>query len=131
MSCKFSDGLSIKPDYTIEAVCTTDDAKHMINKIKNIKYGRKKMKRDEILHEAESLICGDRDQQYGSPENSFCEIAKLWADYLDRDITAHDVAIMMSLFKIARIKTGVRKGDNYADGIGYLACACEIGDKNE
>ena len=40
MSCKFSDGLSIKPDYTIEAVCTTDDAKHMINKIKNIKYGR-------------------------------------------------------------------------------------------
>lgn len=86
------------------------------------------MERAELLKEAENCICRDRDIQYGSPENSFGEIAKMWSGYLDKEITAHDVGVMMTLFKIARIKTGHIKSDNYIDAIGYIACAGEMSD---
>ena len=39
--------------------------------------------------------------------------------------SAKDVAMMLALLKVARIKTGV-KGDSYVDLAGYAACAGEI-----
>ena len=84
------------------------------------------MKRKEILENAIKCVCGDRDEQYGSPENSFEEIAKLWSAYLDLEVSSVDVAVMMALFKIARIKTGVQKDDSWIDAAGYLACGGEI-----
>lgn len=84
------------------------------------------MTRNEILDEAKRIICGDRDQQYGSPEDNFATIARLWSDYLGHPIEAVDVGIMMTLFKIARIMTGTHKDDSYIDAIGYMACAAEI-----
>lgn len=89
------------------------------------------MKRDAVLNAAEKIVCGDREQQYGSPEDTFSEIAKMWGAYLDRVITPHDVAIMMSLMKIARIKNGRYKEDSYIDACGYIACAAEIGERDE
>ena len=87
--------------------------------------------RKSILAEAERCVCTDREQQYGTPENNFALIARLWREYLDTDnaITAHDVAIMMALLKIARIATGRFKADSYVDACGYLACAGEIAHK--
>ncbi len=89
--------------------------------------------RKSILAEAEKCVCTDREQQYGSPENNFSLIARLWREYLDCDnpITAHDVAMMMALLKIARIASGQTKEDNYVDLAGYAACAGEIGLKGE
>ena len=86
------------------------------------------MRRAEILENARKCVCGDREQDYGSPENNFALIARLWREYLDTDkpITAHDVAVMMALLKIARIATGRYKADSYVDACGYLACAGEI-----
>ena len=86
------------------------------------------MTRKEILAEAERCVCTDREQQYGAPESNFSLIARLWREYLDTDnpITAHDVAMMMALLKIARIATGKPKTDNYIDLAGYAACAGEI-----
>ena len=83
------------------------------------------MTRKEILDAAEKCVCGDRDAQYGSPENSFGVIARLWSVYLDRELDAKDVAAMMSLFKVARIKTGANKADNWIDLAGYAACGGE------
>ena len=84
--------------------------------------------RKTILAEAERCVCTDREEEYGNAENNFALIARLWREYLDTDnaITAHDVAIMMALLKIARIATGTFKGDSYVDACGYLACAGEI-----
>lgn len=84
------------------------------------------MTRKEILAAAEKCVCGDRDEQYGSPANSFTEIARLWSVYLDRDVSAKDVAVLMSLFKVARIKTGAQKADNWVDLAGYAACGGEL-----
>ena len=88
------------------------------------------MTREEILETAKKCVCGDREQDYGSPERSFDVIARLWNAYLEDRMTimlgAKDVALMMALFKIARIMTGHGKADNWADGCGYLACGGEI-----
>lgn len=82
--------------------------------------------RRKVLEEAVKCVCQDREGQYGSPENSFNEIAKLWTVWLGMKITPQDVAVMMAMLKIARIKTGRFKEDSYIDACGYLACAAEI-----
>ena len=83
-------------------------------------------KRAEILHEAEKCICGQREQDYGSPEDNFSIIAGLWTKYTGTEITALDVAMMMCLLKIARIKNGGGTGDSFVDLAGYAACGGEI-----
>ena len=83
--------------------------------------------RRQILDAAIQCVCSDREAQYGSPEDSFNRIAKLWTAYHDVPYTAHDVAMMMALLKVARIAEGRFKDDNYTDLAGYAACAAEIG----
>ena len=86
------------------------------------------MERATILQKAKECVCGDREEDYGTPENNFQVIANLWNNYLNIDyITPLDVAMMMSLLKIARIKTGKYKEDSFIDLAGYAACAGEIG----
>ena len=84
------------------------------------------MTRVEILESARKCVCGDREQDYGSPEHSFAKIAELWSAYCSIAFSAKDVAVMMALMKIARIRTGHGKEDNWVDGCGYLACGGEI-----
>ena len=93
------------------------------------------MTRPEILDAAAKCVCGDREQDYGSPENNFRTIASLWEVYLrgkcvsiDADVTilAEDVAAMLALLKIARIASGHTKADNWIDLAGYAACGGEI-----
>lgn len=82
--------------------------------------------RAEILDAAKKIVTGDREKQYGSPEDNFGVIARLWSAYAGREFTPVDVAMMMTLLKVARIKTGYYKADSYIDACGYLACAAEI-----
>lgn len=82
--------------------------------------------RSRILQQAEICICGEREQDYGSPESNFGIIAKLWTDYTGTLITSLDVAMMMCLLKIARIKNGGGTGDSFVDLCGYGACGGEI-----
>lgn len=88
------------------------------------------MTRKEVLEMAEKCVCTDRNEQYGEPEDNFKAIADFWNVYLKHakpdELSARDVANMMTLFKIARMSTGTPKEDNYVDAIGYLACGCEI-----
>lgn len=89
------------------------------------------MNRKEILEAAQKCVCGDREQDYGSPENNFNTIANLWADYLSvkvepTDIEPKDVAAMLALLKIARIATGHAKEDNWVGLAGYAGCGGEI-----
>lgn len=87
--------------------------------------------RKKILEETIRVVCGDRDDKYGKPEKSLGEIANLWSVYLGVPITAKDASVMMCLFKIARIKTGVNKNDNYVDACGYMATAGELESEEE
>lgn len=88
------------------------------------------MKREEILEQAKICVCGHRQSDYGTPEDNFNRIGKLWSAYMDIEFTAKDVAIMMALLKVARIKTG-NSIDSSIDLAGYAACAGEIYTKEE
>ena len=96
------------------------------------------MKRAEILEAARVCVCGEREQEYGTPENNFETIGLLWGVYLRaahpeinlaiNGITPKDVATMMALLKVARIATGSNP-DSFVDLAGYAACAGEIATK--
>ena len=84
------------------------------------------MKTSEFLKTADNLVKGDRDKDYGDKTENHNNIAKLWSAYLDTKVEAHDVAIMMSLLKIARTKLGAVSKDTYVDMAAYGAIAGEI-----
>lgn len=85
--------------------------------------------REHILNTAIKMVCGHREQDYGKPEDSFAIIADLWTAYLGlhgTPISPVDVAMMMALLKIARIKGGTGTEDSFVDLAGYAACGGEI-----
>ena len=88
------------------------------------------MTRKELLEKAMEATT-ERGQEYGKPEDNFATIARLWRVYLDTPINAHDVAMMMILFKVARAKANPGHIDNLVDIAGYAACAAELGAGNE
>ena len=83
------------------------------------------MTRKECLDEAAKCVLRDRNNSYGGPEDSFGVIANFWSVYLGRKVYPHDVAMMMSLLKIARIKANKGYADGYIDLAGYAACGAE------
>jgi len=88
------------------------------------------MTRAETLDKAKQCVCGQRENEYGSPEDNFQLIADLWSAYKNTKFTAIDVAMMMALLKIARIRTGTATDDSFVDLAGYAACGSEIASKN-
>lgn len=84
------------------------------------------MTREQILNNAIKQVTGKRTTDYGKPENNFGVIAGLWSTYLGIDISATDVAMLMSLMKIGRIKSGTATEDSFVDLAGYAACGGEI-----
>lgn len=80
--------------------------------------------RMSILGEAQSVIYGDREKTYGSPDKNLQVIANLWCHYLDRphgSITVDDVCNMMILLKVARLKNDPNHYDSQVDICGYAA----------
>ena len=71
-----------------------------------------------------SAVSGSRD--YGSPENNFQTIADFWSVYKGVKFSASDVAMMMALLKVARIKSGGGTEDSFVDLAGYAACGGEL-----
>ena len=91
-----------------------------------------KMTRSEILQKAKTVVTGERQQNYGTPEDNFKRIASLWNAYKGNNLfDAVDVAMMMALLKIARISTGTQTEDSFIDLAGYAACGGEIASEEE
>lgn len=91
------------------------------------------MTREEVLQAAAKCVNGNRQEDYGSPENNFGMVAVFWNAYLQSymcpnsiGIDSKDVAAMLGLLKIARIATGHGKADNWVDLAGYAACGGEL-----
>lgn len=81
--------------------------------------------RSQVLEKAADIISRDRNTDYGAPEDNFLTIAQLWAAYTGKFFEPHDVAAMMALVKIARIRTSPQKEDHWVDLAGYAACGAE------
>ena len=87
--------------------------------------------RGDVLDTAKSYVTKDRAADHGDMEDNFQRISDLWTAYLGFDliITSKDVAVMMTLLKIARIKSNATHPDNWIDACGYMACGGEIASK--
>lgn len=127
-------GEDVKPKRrTLGVSNPTDDIAEAVEKYLEAVKPRK-LTRVDILHKAEKCVCGQREQDYGTPEDNFTTIAELWEAYIraactsenaDVCVDAKDVAAMMALMKIARIAAGNGKADNWVDLAGYAACGAE------
>ena len=84
------------------------------------------MKRDQILDTAKEYVTKDRAATHGDAASNFGLIALYWGAHLDVAISATDVAVMMTLFKLARMKSNPAHIDNAIDAAAYAALAGEI-----
>lgn len=84
-------------------------------------------KRTKVLAKAIDLINGERQADYGTPQENFACIAKMWSAYLGHDIGPRDTANMMALLKLARLRNG-HHDDSSVDAAGYCALAAELTD---
>jgi hypothetical protein len=80
-----------------------------------------------ILEEANGLIHGDRNEQYGHPLDNHSTTAAFWSIYLEAirrrgkmELDAEDVCFLNILQKISReATTGAGKRDTVVDVAGY------------
>jgi hypothetical protein len=86
--------------------------------------------RDETLDKAKALINGERARDYGDAFAMHGRVAESWnwwlKEKINAEITADDVAMMMVLLKMARLRHNRLHEDSYCDMIGYAALAGEI-----
>ena len=83
--------------------------------------------KESICAEADRLVNGDRQRDYGTPLENFERIADFWTVLLEDKLEAgamvepQDVARCMILLKVAR-DMQTPKRDNAVDGAGYFKC---------
>lgn len=83
------------------------------------------MTRKECLDKAAECVLKNRAAEYGGMERNFETIADFWSVYLGVKLYDRDVAAMMSLLKIARMKSNPTHLDSAVDLAGYAACFAE------
>ena len=74
--------------------------------------------RKSVLTEAEGLVHGDRNADYGHPLDDFKRTAKIWGAILGFEITPAQVGLCMCGVKISR-ECNKSKRDNMVDLAGY------------
>lgn len=85
-----------------------------------------------MLHQAEALINGQRQKDYGDKLPNFSQIAEFWTAHLKfklapgQEVTAEDVALMMINVKQARLAKSPNHFDSILDVAGYAGCYDKI-----
>ena len=79
-----------------------------------------------VLDEAKRVITQDRAEEYGDASENFKDIADMWSTYLDHTLVEADVAAMMALMKIVRLKSNHTHRDSWVDIAGYSAIGAEV-----
>jgi len=81
------------------------------------------------MREANNLVNGERQGDYGTPRENYTGIAKVWSGILSpilkRDITPSEAALMMVGLKLQR-QAMKHKRDNLVDAHGYLLVYAHI-----
>jgi hypothetical protein len=85
---------------------------------------------ETILQEAQRLVHGDRQRDYGHPIDDFTRTARLWSAILDVAVTAEQVGLCMMAVKISR-QCNQPKRDNMTDAAGYAATVQMVVDERE
>lgn len=91
----------------------------------------KKGSNTTVLSEAEGLIFGDREDDYGTPKENLTTIADFWNVYIrarvnevgEVNLGPKDVAYLMGLLKLARLIKKQDHRDSQVDYAGYIGLA--------
>lgn len=86
--------------------------------------------RDDILARAAQLIRGDRASDYGDFKDNAACLAAMWGAYLGVQIDPRDVAPMLCLLKLMRLRNGGHE-DSWIDLAGYAGLGAEVDDLAE
>lgn len=77
---------------------------------------------ESVLGEADRLVSGDRQADYGHPLDDFTRTGRIWGAILGiPDVSAEKVGLCMVGVKISR-EVNHPKRDNRVDGPGYFKC---------
>lgn len=76
---------------------------------------------EDILEEALRVTRGDRQAQYGPPDQDFTRTALMWSALKGVPFEAREVAMFMVALKLSR-EVHQRKRDNWVDIAGYARC---------
>ena len=89
------------------------------------------MKAVNVCQRAATLVGGERAEAYGDMHANMQRVAEMWSSYLGVEgvIRGTDVAVMMAILKICRIRTGSHQQDNFIDLVGYGAIAGELAER--
>lgn len=88
-------------------------------------------KPENILKEADKIVGGDRNADYGGPRQDFDRTAAIWGAILGiKNITAMQVALCMIGVKMSRQCNKIKR-DNLVDIAGYARCAEMVADSYE
>lgn len=88
-----------------------------------------KTKRAVILAEADRIIHGDREKDYGAPIDSFTRLAAALALVFGHEVTPVQAAAAMIAMKLSRLAGGDYKDDTWVDLAGYAALGAEVRDQ--
>lgn len=97
----------------------------------------KKQAAKPMLHQAQDLIQGQRQADYGDKLQNFSQIAMLWQGTLahklapGQTITPEDVALCMIQVKIARLAKSPDHKDSIMDTAGYAGCYSMLQDERD
>lgn len=72
-----------------------------------------------VLLEAQKLVHGDRNADYGHPLDDFSRTARMWSAILGVEVSPEQVGLCMVAVKISR-QCNRPKRDNLVDGAGYF-----------
>ena len=89
----------------------------------------KSLRAKDILTDAADTIT-ERGATHGSYDLTMLRTAKLWSDFLERELDPTDVAVCMALVKLARIMETRINDDSWLDAIGYFAIGAELAVKD-
>ena len=73
---------------------------------------------ETVLQEAQRLVYGDRQADYGHPMDDFTRTAAMWTAILGMPVTPEQVGLCMIAVKVSR-QCNHPKRDNMTDAAGY------------
>lgn len=75
------------------------------------------------MSEKIDTLLEQRGQSWGNAAATHARIAQVWSGILDTEVTAGQVALMMTGLKLVRASVNPDDPDSFDDGHGYLAIA--------
>lgn len=85
---------------------------------------------EDVLDEAKRITSGDRQNQYGPPDQDFQRTAQMWSALKGVPFEAREVAAFMIALKLSR-QTHQNKRDNWVDIAGYARCGSKCTEGNQ